>query len=162
MEKTVYSIRPANKADLAAINRLIESAVMSWKLPERVIRLSLSSYRYDELDFEHLDMIVAQDQHQKIIAVAASEEADSKETPGAKKALLLHGLYVDPTYQHRGIGRQLFESLQVTAQALHYDGILVKAQQDAAGFFKAQDMEKCQVDNPARDYANRFWKSFSK
>ncbi len=37
-------IRPANQADLETINGVIESAVMTWRLPDRVKRLSLPSY----------------------------------------------------------------------------------------------------------------------
>jgi hypothetical protein len=44
------------------------------------------------------------------------------------------------------------------AQAQGFDGLLVKAQQDASGFFRAMGMQRLPVEDPARQYANRFWK----
>ena len=59
MPLSAINLRPALKTDLDAINRVIEAAVMTWKLPERVKRLSLPSYRYTLADFAHLEMVVA-------------------------------------------------------------------------------------------------------
>lgn len=152
-------LRPAIKTDLEAINKVIESAVMCWQLPERVKRLSLPSYRYDVQDFEHLEMVVAEDDQHRIIGIAAWEAADSKDTPAEQTALLLHGIYVEPSHQHQGIGRQLFRSLEQTARQQSYNGLLVKAQEDATDFFNALGMRRLQATDPSRQYANRFWKN---
>jgi predicted N-acetyltransferase YhbS len=152
------TIRPADKTDLDAINRVIESAVMGWQLPERVKRLSLPSYRYDTLDFDHLEMVVAEDDEQQIIGIASWQQADSNDSPANQSALLLHGIYVEPASQHRGIGRQLFHSAEKAARKHGYQGLLVKAQQDASAFFIAQGMHRLQTEDPSRQYANRFWK----
>ena len=154
-------LRPAKLEDLEDINDVIEAAVMTWDIPERVIRLSLSSYRYTALDYKHLNMIVAEDERDNIIGVVAWEQADAKDAPEGKAALLLHGIYVDPTYHHRGIGRQLFQSADQAAQLHQFDGLLVKAQTSAEKFFIAQGMERLAVENVERDYANRFWKKIS-
>jgi N-acetylglutamate synthase-like GNAT family acetyltransferase len=156
------NIRPARLEDLDAINRVIESAVMTWNLPERVKRLSLSSYRYNEMDFKHLDMIVAEDTSQNIIGVAAWEEADKKDLPEGKSGLLLHGIYVDPRHHHRGTGKQLLRYAEQAAQQKDDDGVLVKAQADAEGFFIKQGMQRLPVENAKREYANRFWKEVNK
>ena len=152
------TLRPSTKADLDAINRVIEAAVMTWDLPERVKRLSLSSYRYNEWDFEHLEMRVAEDSKQNIVGIAAWEQADPKDTPAGHTALLLHGIYVDPSHHHQGIGRQLFRTAEQAVRKHSYDGLLVKAQQDANGFFLSQGMSRLPVEDPRRHYTNRFWK----
>lgn len=43
-------LRPASPADLGEISALIERAVMTWRLPERVKRLALPSYIGGGLD----------------------------------------------------------------------------------------------------------------
>lgn len=154
-------IRPAKLEDLESINRVIEAAIMTWDLPERVKRLSLSSYRYTELDFKHLEIAVAEDTEPNIVGVAAWEQADRKDTPAEKTALLLHGIYVKPSLRHQGVGHQLFLQAEQAVHQHHFDGVLVKAQSGAEGFFKAQGMCRLKVKNSERDYANRFWKSLN-
>ena len=108
--KLKVNIRSARLDDLSAINAIIESAVMSWKIPDRVKRLSLPSYCYHEIDFQHLEIVVAEDHRQNIIALAAWEQADSADAPVGQAALLLHGIYVDASHHHQGVGRQLLRA----------------------------------------------------
>ena len=75
------TLREASKADLVAINQVIDAAIMTWKLPERVKRLSLPSYHYKEHDLQHIKLIVAEDDKQNIIGVAAWEQADPNDAP---------------------------------------------------------------------------------
>jgi len=90
--------------------------------------------------------------------VAAWEPAAARETPEDHSALLLHGIYVDPAWQGRGIGRQLLQAAEEAARQGGYDGLLVKAQADASGFFLARGMERLPVEDASRQYTNRFWK----
>ncbi|MDH5424651.1 MAG: GNAT family N-acetyltransferase [Gammaproteobacteria bacterium] len=159
MSASGITLRSARTTDLDNINRVVSSAVMCWNLPDRVKRLSLPSYHYNELDLDHFQLIIAEDQQKNITGVAAWAAADTKDTPANCKALLLHGLYIEPLFQHKGIGRQLLLAAERAAHAAHYDGLLVKAQDDATGFFLAQGMQKLAIENSSRDYANRFWKS---
>ena len=152
------NIRSAGPGDLDEINRVIEAAVMTWPLPDRVKRLSLTSYRYTSVDLDHLEGIVAEDNRQRIIGIAAWEAADTRDAPRGYRALLLHGIYVDPSYRHQGTGTRLLASAVEAAQSHGYDGLLVKAQEHAKGFFMSQGMQRLEVEDPARDYANRFWK----
>lgn len=152
-------VRQALVTDLDSINRVIEAAVMTWVLPERVKRLSLPVYRYTRHDFVHLCMVVAENRRQNILGTAAWEEADPKDAPEGRRALLLHGIYVEPSRHRRGIGRHLFTAAEAAVVERGCDGILVKAQQDATGFFESLGMHSLPVADPLRQYAYRFWKS---
>ena len=152
-------LRPARADDLAALNGIIERAVMTWNLPERVKRLSLPSYRYHPHDLDHLHVVVAEDAEHVIIGVASWEPASPRDLPAGQRGLLLHGLYVDPAHLRRGVGSQLLDAALAAAQAQGFDGLLVKAQADANGFFAARGMQRLPVEDPARDYPNRFWQT---
>ena len=43
------------------------------------------------------------------------------------------------------------------ARAQGCDGVLVKAQADAEGFFGSQGLQKLPVLQPDRDYPHRYW-----
>jgi N-acetylglutamate synthase-like GNAT family acetyltransferase len=159
MNAEPVNIRKATPSDLEDINRVIEAAIMSWMLPERVKRLSLPSYRYNRLDFDHLDMVVAEHTDGGIVGVAAWEQAEARDTPPTHQGLLLHGLFVSPEFQHKGIGRCLFHRAERAVRDHRLHGLLVKAQEDASGFFLAQGMHRLPVEDAGRDYAHRFWKS---
>lgn len=154
MSKLLYHIEDGSVADLDAVNRVIEAAVMGWAIPERVKRLSLPLYRYDPIDLDHLRLLVAR-HDDGIIGVATWEPADPADAPDGKAAILLHGLYVHPDWQRRGVGRCLLDA--VCAAIPVVDGVLVKAQADAREFFAAAGFEALPVDDDARDYAHRFW-----
>jgi predicted N-acetyltransferase YhbS len=153
------SIRPARTSDLDAINHVIEAAVMTWNLPERVKRLSLPGYRYTPLDLEHFEFAVAEDTKKNIIGVTAWEQASANDTPAGKTALLLHGIYVAPAYHRQGVGQALFRQAEAAARQQGFDGILVRAQEDACGFFITLGMHRLAVEDHSRHYVNRFWKT---
>jgi len=152
-------IRTVVEADLDSVNRVIEAALMTWALPQRVKRLSLPVYRYSCEDLAHLDMVLAENQQWQVVGVAAWEEADTKDAPAGYRSLLLHGIYVDPLHHRQGIGRQLFGAAESAVCQLQYDGLLVRAQQDAIGFFESLGMRSLPVEEPLRQYANRLWKA---
>lgn len=149
-------LRQATSGDLPAINQVIDAAVMGWKLPERVKRLALPSYRYDALDLDHLTILVAEAREDGIVGVAACEPANPADLPEGCAGLLLHGLYVRS--QGQGIGRQLFRAAEEQVRQGGYDGLLVKAQPDATGFFQAMGMQGLERRVSARDYPYRYWK----
>lgn len=149
--------RPACAGDLAALNGVIERAISTWKLPERVKRLSLPSYRYQAHDLDHLQLVMAEDESHVPVGVAAWEPANPRDLPAGKRGLLLHGLYVDPARQHRGVGSRLLDAAAAAARAQRLDGVLVKAQAEAIGFFEACGLQRLPVDDAARDYPHRFW-----
>jgi GNAT superfamily N-acetyltransferase len=150
-------LRPAVPGDLDRINALIGRAVMTWALPERVKRLALPVYRYDRQDLEHLSILVAEEGSAALVGVAAWEPADPRDCPQGRHGLLLHGLYVDPDRQGLGLGSRLLAAAASAAREQGYEGLLVKAQADAVGFFRARGLEPLACEDPDRDYPNRFW-----
>lgn len=150
-------LRPAVPGDLERINVLIGRAVMTWALPERVKRLALPLYHYDRQDLEHLRILVATEGSAALVGVAAWEPADPRDCPQGRRGLLLHGLYVDPDRQGLGLGSRLLAAAASAARDQRYDGLLVKAQADAVGFFRARGLEPLPCEEPNRDYPNRFW-----
>jgi GNAT superfamily N-acetyltransferase len=152
-----FRTRPAHAADLDAVNGVIERAIAHWPLPERVKRLSLPSYRYHAHDLIHLDLVVSEDDQNRLVGLAAWEPAHPRDLPAGRTGLLLHGLYVDPVYQRRGTGRRLLEAATAAARTQGLDGVLVKAQADAHKFFEAQGLRRLPVEDPSRDYPHRFW-----
>jgi predicted N-acetyltransferase YhbS len=154
---TAFHLRQAHAEDLPAINGIVERAIATWQLPERVKRLSLPSYRYHAHDLVHLHLMVAEDADQALGGVAAWEAAHPRDLPAGQSGLLLHGLYVDPTRQHRGVGSQLLGATAAAARAQGFDGVLVKAQADANGFFEARGLLRLPVEDAARHYPHRFW-----
>ena len=150
------TLRQAGPDDLPAINRVIEAAFMTWDLPERVKRLSLPSYRYDEMDLRHLQLMLAE-RDGEVLGVAAWEPAEAADCPPGRRGLLLHGLYVDPERMRRGLGARLLQAARGAAAAQGYDGVLVKAQAASVGFFERQGAQSLSVEDAARHYARRFW-----
>lgn len=158
MNTPAITLQQATADDLEAVNQIIDTAVMSWDLPERVKRLSLPSYRYTEHDLDNLKLVVALQDSEQIVGVIAWEPADANDVPDGNTALLVHGLYVNPEQQHQGIGRKLLQAAEKAAHAQNFDGLLVKAQSSATGFFEAQNFEALKVENENRDYIYRYWK----
>jgi N-acetylglutamate synthase-like GNAT family acetyltransferase len=156
MSNQGITIRPANKDDLRSINQVIEKALMTWKLPDRVKRLVLPSYFYDEVDLEHFLIFVAAETD-SIIGVA-SLDTQSQRVEGNYSALLLHGMFIDPARQRSGIGSQLLEHAEDLIREYKVDALIVKVQKDAEEFFKAKGLKKLAVNDPDREYENQYWK----
>ena len=151
-------LRAAVSADLDAINHCIADAIDSWDLPTRVKRLSLPLYRYHDTDLAHLQLIVAETTSAGIVGVAAWETAIPRDAPQGHSALLLHGIYITPSHQRSGLGSYLLKSVEEPANSLCRDGILVRAQAGATGFFARHGYEKLTPTDPERDYPFRYWK----
>jgi len=152
------TIREAGAKDLDETNRVVEAAFMTWDLPERVKRLSLPSYRYNEADLHHLHLVVAE-VDDKLVGVAAWEPAEAQDCPPGRSGLLLHGLYVLPKHMRRGTGRALVREAEAAARQEGFDGLLVKAQSEAIGFFERAGFQALPVEDQARHYDKRFWKA---
>jgi GNAT superfamily N-acetyltransferase len=158
---TAIRLRPLTAGDLEPANAVIEAAIMSWGLPDRVKRLSLPSYRYEPHDLDHLTLKGAEDSAGSLVGVAAWEPANRAETPNDRRGLLLHGIYVIPTLHRGGVGSRLLDAALRAARAGGFDGLLVKATRGAQGFFRAKGLSPLPVENAARDYPYRFWKALT-
>ena len=153
-------IRDATSGDLDAVNAVVAAAIQTWRLPDRVKRLALPVYRYTPEDLAHLQLRVLE-QPAGIIAVAAWEPADPRDLPGAGSGMLLHGLYVDPARHRQGCGARLLDDAAGMARDRGHEGILVRAQVDAEGFFARHGFRRLPVRDEARDYAARLWLALS-
>jgi GNAT superfamily N-acetyltransferase len=154
---TQLELRLAIAVDLGTVNAVIERAVMTWKLPERVKRLAMPSYRYSGYDLKCLHIVVAEDSVIGIVGVAAWEPAAVHDCPQGCRGLQLHGIYVDPDQQRRGVGARLLSAAGTAAREGCYDGLLVKAQVDAEGFFGKQGLQKVPPLHSDRDSPRRLW-----
>jgi N-acetylglutamate synthase-like GNAT family acetyltransferase len=153
------SDRKLNSIDLVRINGIIKAAIDTWQLPERVKRISLPLYCYEEEDLMHMQFLIAETVDAGIVGLATLEEIDTTELASAQHTLLLHGLYVDPFYHRRGIATRLVESAELSARESGISGLLVKAQVDAVSFFNQAGFTKLPVEDYSRDYVYRYWKA---
>jgi len=151
-------LRPLTAVDLDGANAVIEAAIMTWQLPDRVKRLSLPSYRYDSNDLAHLTLVGAVDEADAIVGVVSWEAASASDTPNGVRGLLLHGVYVPPTLHRAGIGGRLLDAAIEAARQGGFDGLLVKANRDAQRFFSAKGLQQLSVMDAGRDYPYRFWR----
>lgn len=157
LAKTTLRLRQGSVDDLQAVNELVTTCVSGWDIPERVKRLSMSSYLYSPLDLQHLTLFIVENQADEIIGVAAIEEAETTDLPASSRGLLLHGIYVSPDNQQQGVGKQLLRKAIDAVKSRRLTGLLVKAQADATGFFIAQGFDSLPVTDDSRDYPHRFW-----
>ena len=159
MTASDISLRVVTAADLDDINRVIDAAILTWDLPERVKRLSLSSYHYNDLDLQHYTILVAV-QADQIVGVVAWD-TQVHQLANQQQGLLLHGIYVHPDHQQQGIGTRMFNRAEQAVIATKLDGLLVKAQKDAEAFYQSRGMHKLAVTDSQREFAARYWKPVS-
>ena len=128
MKPQIITVVAATERDLEAINRLIERAVQTWALPDRVKRLALPTYFYTPADLQNMDLVGAY-RHGQLVGVAAWE-ADPRHG-----ALALHGLYVDPSHWRHRVGSTLLAHVEHAAHTRGFTTLIVKAQAEAQAFF---------------------------
>jgi len=152
------TLRQARLSDLQTVNQLIDSAIATWDLADRVKRLAAPLCHYDAHDFDCLELMVAEAESTRLVGVAAWEQADPGDAPGGQHALLLHGIYVAPDLHRNGVGTRLLNAAEEAALSRGFDGLLVKVQPGAEKFFYACGLEPVAVENDSRDYPHRYWK----
>jgi len=130
---------------------------MSWNLPERVKRLSMPSYRYSEEALADVAMSLASDSDGDIVGLFASCLPDEEKALEDRKALLLHGVFVDPVCHRQGVGSTLVKAAIAEAKKQDLDGVLVHAQPDSVPFFQALKFEVLPVVDAEVDYKHRYW-----
>ena len=153
-----HRLRIAGRLDLPAINTVIDLAIASWGVAERVKRLALPIYRYRQEDLDHMWLLAAEALDGVLSGVAALEEADSPDCPGPARGVLLHGIFVKPEAMGAGVGGQLLTASAGVAGALSYDGLLIKSVRQSRGFFERCGLQALPAANP-NDYPYRYWLS---
>lgn len=152
------TIRNADRSDLGAINQVITDAVMAWPLPERARRLIVPVLCYnDGEDLDYYQALVWEEDGQ-IVGVATWDITRQINTAKGR-AKLLHGLFIAPGFQRRGIGQTLIGEVAVRAAAsdASLDGLLIKAERVAIGFFEHCGLEQIKAVAP-EDYPYQFWR----
>lgn len=157
--KTKVKLRKATAKDLLFINGIIEAAVMSWALPERVKRISVPRYRYDAAALEAVDMRVASDTDGDIVGVVAWCLPDESMALDDRKALQLHGIFVDAVNHRQNVGRTMAKAALTYAKKQSLDGVLAHVQPDALAFFQALDYQLLPVVDEELDYKHRYWRA---
>lgn len=155
----MISAHEANASDLHTVNRAIHESLVSWGLPERVRRLATPSLSYNETDLQHMTVILMTNAEGAGIAVAAWEEASSTEMPANARGVLLHGLYVIPHYQRRGLGTRLIELVAKRLTEQRMDGMSVRAWRDSIAFFLSRGFAPMDAECRPDIYPRRLWRA---
>ena len=160
---TMYC-RYAKKGDLVDINQVITDAVMVWPVAERAKLLIIPVLCYSENDFGYYKTLVWMN-NQQIVGIAAWDSDRAIETEKGY-ARLLHGLYVTPDFQGRGIGKALMthvkelvmDSVADTGLGSDRDleGLLIKAERVSISFFEHCGLERM-FPLSIEDYPYQFW-----
>ena len=151
-----YKMRIVGRMHLPAINTIVEQAVASWDVTERVKRLALPGCKYRREDMDHMWLMAAEAKDGKLCGFTALEEADGAELPVPGPGLLIHGLYVRPALMGAGIGTHLLQVGAGVAEKLGYNGVLVKSVRQSRRFFERSGLVALRADKET-DYPYRYW-----
>lgn len=133
-------VTDASVTDLDTINGILEAAVGSWGLPARVLRLSLSSLRYDPMDLRTMRARLCTD-HGTPVGFSCVEPADPGTISAGRGSLMVHGLYVLPPQQRKGIGSRLLADVLAFAREQAYARLTTRAWREAYGFFASHGFD---------------------
>ena len=125
------AIRRARLNDTSAINAVVDSAIDSWPISERVKRLVRPLYQYDNVDLQNYDLIVADQSDHAIVGVAAW----SAGKPSPDGTACLQGLFVDAAWHRRGVGVALLEAVVGQAGVRGSGRLALRATRSAENFF---------------------------
>ena len=125
-------LRDALTSDLHSINNLIAAAIDTWQLADRVKRISLPLYRYQEGDLRDMQLVVADSGEDEILGVAALEQAYATDLFEGLQTSVLHGIYVAPNLHRNGVGSRLLEKIEKMARSSGTEVLLVMARPEAS------------------------------
>ena len=151
-------LRDALTSDLHSINNLIAAAIDTWQLADRVKRISLPLYRYQEGDLRDMQLVVADSGEDEILGVAALEQAYATDLFEGLQTSVLHGIYVAPNLHRNGVGSRLLEKIEKMARSSGTEVLLVKARPEAISFFCGRGFRQLSTRDNSRDYPYQFYK----
>lgn len=147
-----------SRARLLTANQVVAEALRSWGLSERVRRLALPSLLYDQFDLEHMRISLVEDLEGRGSAAVAWEESGGLDARRGPRVTLLHGLYVTPRCQRRGLGTRLLERIAALSGARGSSGILLRAWHQSEPFFLARGFSPLDPAEPPDLYPRRLWR----
>ena len=151
-------LRDARSSDLNRVNNLIAAAIDTWHLADRVKRISLPLYRYQEDDLRDMQLVVAHSGDNETLGVAALEQTYASDLFDGLRTSVLHGIYVAPNLHRSGVGSRLLEKIENMAHSHGTEVLLVKARPEAIAFFSKRGFRKLSARDSSRDYPNQFYK----
>ena len=151
-------IERASSRDLASVNAVIQRAIMTWSMSERVKRRAVTILQYDQVDAANLALYVCRS-GTTIIGVIALD-FDYKASRAGCRGILLHGIYVDPATHRRRVGQTLMKFAERQAVIRAEDGVWIKAERVSRRFFERCGYIHCAPKSDA-DYPYLYWKGTS-
>ncbi len=116
------------------INQILQEAVSRWRLTDRLLRLTLPLLRYQDEDFKTMSISMVAENKEPLGFVSWHHfQTTRHSTPGS---LSLHGLYIRPEAQARGIGKQLLSYAERHALSVGASLLELKAWRDAESYFR--------------------------
>ena len=149
-------IARSEQSDLTTINGIVERAVLRWPMSMRVKKRAIPLLQYDVIDMASYTFFRCELGDIIVAAIALDFEYTSADR--FRNELLLHGIYVDPVAQGRGVGRALLDFAEHQARENNFDGVALKAERVSRGFFANCGYSHCAPET-SRDYPYFYRKS---
>ena len=111
--------------DIHSINKIIELCLSNRPVSDRVKKLTLSSLLLKPSDLDYMTVWVV---GEPIVGVLGLEKIDM--------GILLHSIYVNPSYSNQGIGSQLLHHACQYTVLSNENKLIVKAFYESVDFFK--------------------------
>ena len=154
-----HTAHEAAPTDLPQINAVIQSAITTWHLPERVRRLTAPLFEVDVTDMRDGQWLVTKNQDHEVTGVAHWTRAIGGDLPDKhRRAAIVHSLYVKPDAQHRGLGTALLGFIERAAREESFTALVVRAQRDAEGFFTANGFRPLRPEPDGVTYPRGLWR----
>ncbi|MDJ0882376.1 MAG: GNAT family N-acetyltransferase [Gammaproteobacteria bacterium] len=157
MNPKKVNIVKAQETDLFKINAIVRSSLWGWQLPERVKKLSLSSYLYDEADLNDLSIYLMKSDNEVLGVLVL--EIPMMSCQKDRQDLSIHGLYIVPEHQRKGLGLKMLDFALNQAMDLGLSGMTVKSQKDATSFYLKAGFRLMRSYPKTREYENSLRKS---
>ncbi len=158
-QMTSNRISQATPTDLRQLNDVIQRAVSTWQLPERVRRLTAPFFTVDEQDLRDRQWLVSKNQDGTVVGVAHWTKALGYDLPeGCQGAAVIHGLYVDSTQQRRTVGTSLLRHIDQLALQADLPALVVRAQRSAESYFVSQQFRPLRDEPDGPTYPRGLWR----